>query len=62
MGKMKDLFIDLQNQEMNNNQLSPPPDQIDLNSNKSMWIIEGYRIWAKSYMEALELLPLIKSF
>lgn len=44
------------------NQLSPPPDEIDLNSGKSMWIIEEYRIWARSYKEALELLPMIKSF
>lgn len=44
------------------NQLSPPPDEIDLNSGKSMWIIEEYTIWARSYKEALELLPMIKSF
>jgi hypothetical protein len=44
------------------NQLSPPPDQIDLDNGKSMWIIEEYRIWARSYKEALELLPMIKSF
>ena len=61
MGKMKDLFIDLQNQE-DNNQLSPPPDQIDINTNQSMWVIDGYKIWASSYMEALQLLPTIQSF
>lgn len=44
------------------NQLSPPPDQIDIDNCKMMWVIEGYRIWARSYQEALELLPLIQSF
>jgi hypothetical protein len=46
----------------NNNQLSPPPDEINLHTENSLWIIEGCRIWAKSYMEALQLLPFIKSF
>lgn len=43
------------------NQLDPAPDEIDTSSNKSMWIINGYRIWADSYKQALELLPLIES-
>jgi hypothetical protein len=61
MGRIKELSIELRNQEMEN-QLEPPPDEIDLNTNKNMWVINGYRIWAKSYMEALELLPMIESF
>lgn len=57
MGRIKDLMID----EMNN-QLHPPPDEIDTESGKSMWIIKEYRIWAHTYKEALEMLPQIESF
>lgn len=56
MGKMKDLMIDQMN-----NQLDPPPDMIDTNSGKCMWIIKDYRIWAETYKQALELLPIIES-
>lgn len=42
--------------------IDPPPDQIDSDTGKSMWEIKGYKIWARSYKEALELLPLIESF
>jgi len=42
--------------------LAPPPDEIDLVSGKCMWEIKGYKIWARSYKEALELLPMIESF
>jgi hypothetical protein len=41
------------------NQLSPPPDEIDFNTNQSMWVIDGHKIWASSYMEALQQLPII---
>ncbi len=61
MGKMKELDIELQSQE-NDNQLPPPPDQIDINTNQSMWVIDGYKIWASSYTEAVQLLPIIQSF
>lgn len=44
------------------NQLPPPPDQIDTDNGKMMWVIEEYKIWARTYQEALELLPLIQSF
>lgn len=47
---------------MSENQMNPPPDEINLETGKSMWIIEEYRIWADSYVQALELLPMIKSF
>jgi hypothetical protein len=53
MGKMKDVFIDLRNQE-DDNQMSPPPDELSFTTNKSMWIINGYRVWANSYIEAVE--------
>jgi len=70
MGKMKNLVIDQMNNDRNGpddtdwnfNQLTPPPDQIDLDSGKSMWIIDDYKIWAETYQQALELLPLIQSF
>lgn len=44
-----------------NNQLSPAPDEINVETGKSMWIIKDYRIWADSYEDALELLPLIEN-
>jgi hypothetical protein len=46
----------------NVNELTPPPDEINIQDGKMMWVINGYRIWARSYQEALELLPLIESF
>lgn len=75
MGKMKDLFID----QMNNNpddtdwnykneQLEPPPTEVDVHTGKKMWEIKSikddcvYKIWAESYKQALELLPMIESF
>lgn len=44
------------------NTLDPPPDQIDLNTGKCMWEIQGYRIWADTYVEAKQHLNLIESF
>ena len=41
--------------------MSPPPDEINVKTGKSMWIIKDYRIWADSYEEALDLLPLIEN-
>ncbi len=40
--------------------LDPAPDQIDLATGKKMWMLDGYRIWADSYQQALEILPLIQ--
>lgn len=45
-----------------NNQLDPIPNEIDFNTGKSMWIINGYKIWATSYQEAQKHLILIESF
>lgn len=42
------------------NTLDPAPDEINTTTGKSMWIIKDYRIWADSYKQALELLPLIE--
>lgn len=64
MGRMKDLFIEQRNLESlddQNNMLEPPPNEIDLQSGRSMWIINGSQIWAESYERALELLPYIES-
>lgn len=47
---------------MNNNTLNPPPDQIDLETGKMMWIIKDYKIWADSYEQALQLLNVIEKF
>jgi hypothetical protein len=43
------------------NTMSPPPDEIDINTGKSMWTIKDYRIWADTYEQALEILPLIEN-
>lgn len=61
MGKMKDLVIDIMNQEADN-QMSPPPDELNSTTNKSMWIIDGYRVWANSYAEAVEHAKIISKF
>jgi hypothetical protein len=42
------------------NQLNPPPDEINLKSGKCMWIIDGFKIWAVNYEHALECYSLIK--
>jgi hypothetical protein len=44
------------------NKMTPPPDEINLDTGKCMWIIKDYKIWANSYEEALQLLPMIESF
>ena len=48
------------NEEPEYNQLDPAPDEINTTTGKSMWIIKDYRIWADSYKQALEVLPLIE--
>jgi len=62
---MKDLFINEMNKEDQSdidwNLLQPSFEEEDANG-KKMWTINGYKIWANSYMEALELLPMIESF
>ena len=47
--------------EWGSGELEPPPDEINIDNGKKMWEINGYRIWARSYNEALELVPLIES-
>jgi hypothetical protein len=67
MGAMKEKLIDQVNYgpddiDYDQNQLEPPPNEVNIQNGKSMWVIKGYKIWARSYKEALELLPLIESF
>lgn len=50
----------LDNNPEYDNTLDPAPDEINITTGKSMWIIKDYRIWADSYKQALELLPLIE--
>jgi predicted enzyme related to lactoylglutathione lyase len=35
------------------NQLHPPPEEIDINTGISMWRINEIRIWAMTYEKAL---------
>jgi len=53
MGITKTLFME---------ERESPPHIEEQNDGKKLWIIEGYRIWATDYMQALELLSLIKLF
>jgi len=39
----------------------PPPIQ-RADDGKGLWLIDGFRIWATDYQQALALLPMIKSF
>lgn len=73
MKRNKEIFMEMQQEQEpmfdsagysiadRNNQLDPPPDQINVETGKCMWEIKGYRIWANSYPEALEHLILIES-
>lgn len=72
MGKMKDIMIDKMNDEgpkydsagftHDDNQMKPPPDEINLESGLSMWVINDIRVWARSYMEACKLYEIIDKF
>lgn len=44
------------------NQLDPIPAEINTETGKSMWIINGYRIWSDTYQNALQHMQLIESF
>ncbi len=41
--------------------LDPAPDKVNPQTGKKMWEINGYRIWADTYQQALEILPLIEN-
>jgi len=53
---------DEQRYDDKHNTMPPPPDEINTQTGKSMWIIKDYKIWADSYEQALTLLPMIESF
>lgn len=40
---------------MEKNQLPPPPDEIDLETGKSMWHINEIHVWANTYENALRM-------
>lgn len=42
-------------------ELEPVAAKIDPHSGKKMYEVHGYRVWARSFKEALELVPLIES-
>jgi len=45
-----------------NNQLFPPAEEIDLSTGKGKWTIKGYRIWADNYLQACKHLEMIENF
>ena len=45
-----------------NKELFPPAEEINLQSGKGMWTIKGYRIWADDYLQACKLLEVIEKF
>ncbi len=45
-----------------NSQLFPPAEEINIKSGLGMWTIKGYRIWAQDYLKACEHLELIENF
>jgi hypothetical protein len=73
MGKMKELFIQLQNQQRgmsddtdwdapSSNEsiyLDPPPNEINLETGLCMWEINESRVWARTYKDALTIFSLI---
>jgi len=48
--------------QYNQNQLDPPPNEINTETGKMMWEIKGYKIWADNYQQALQLVSVIESF
>lgn len=71
MGKMKDAFIDqingLSEEELAIYRQLEEESARDRSyevreDGKKLFVIKDYKIWAKSYEDALELLPLIENF
>ena len=65
MGKFKNLMIDKMNKEAEDERnfihFGIEPKPIKVKDGKKQWEIEGYRIWAVTYTQALDLLPIMKS-
>jgi hypothetical protein len=53
-------FPDDTDWEYEKDKLTPPPNEIDPVSGKKMWVIKHYKIWADSYEQALQLLPMME--
>jgi len=47
---------------VDDNQLDPPPCEIDMFTGKMMWEFDGIRVWADNYQQALQLLTIIEKF
>ncbi len=71
MGKMKDLFIEKINNDRNgpdDTDWNAPEPQAVQSDGKKLWIIPSskdgveYKIWAFTYQQAMQLLPMIESF
>lgn len=77
MGRIKDKLIDQMNEEntgftpddtdWDSRKSSAfhdeqSPIEIDPKSGKKLYLIKDYKIWAYSYKQALELLPMIEGF
>ena len=62
MGRMKEKFIDLINQQPDDIDWDAPPHIEMQPDGKKLWIIKEYKIWAYTYEQALQLLPMIESF
>lgn len=54
----KDVHPNVQNL-IRNEQLTPPAEEINLESGKGKWTIKGIPVWADSYEEAVEIYCLI---
>ena len=59
--KSKDVHPNVE-QLLQNKELFPPAEEINLQSGKGMWTIKGYRIWADNYLQACKLLETIEKF
>lgn len=55
----KDVHPNVQNL-IRNEELSPPPQEIDIKTGKGMWNIGSQTIWANSYQEAIDIFLLIQ--
>lgn len=66
MGKMKELFIQQQNEQrgmQDDTDWNYTPQPIEKREDGlNLYEINGYRIWAENYVRALELCKIIDSF
>jgi len=64
MGKFKNLMIDKMNKEVEDERnfihFGIEPKPLKERDGKKLWEIDGYRIWAVTYTQALDILPMIQ--